>query len=225
MNSYIALNTKLRGRAASLPHRIQGALCQERKGLLADILAQELRHIRPYLSKPSRDFVTSWAKNFDGYEALQAIKKLDKPDREALKRVFGTEIDLKNILIIYRLKKHFDTHGDMVYAHLIPSSYKLRAQEINQLAHAKDMTHFTQAAASGRYGAVFNNANAFIHAEQSLSRAVSLQFKEQSRRGGLAVVCGYLYSLRLEVQRRLLHDYKNEIHKHNGAYRGHEPRG
>jgi len=183
--NYIAVSTKIKAmRAKLLTER------DYKEGRLP-VFRDDTKRILPYLTKPDRDFITNW--NFDASKALQKINALDKQGREALKRVFGTEIDLRNILIMYRLKKYYKIEGDAVYSFLIPSGYKLQAQEIKKLAHSND---FLQAVKSGVYGAFFEDS--FVRGEQILTRAVRRQFQKESKREGLALVCGYLYERHLE---------------------------
>jgi len=52
-----------------------------------------------------------------------------------LKHIAGTEIDMKNIIRAYRLRR-FKPEPSMIYASLIPASYKLKASELKNIAEA-----------------------------------------------------------------------------------------
>ncbi|MCL2457125.1 MAG: V-type ATPase subunit [Defluviitaleaceae bacterium] len=186
-----AVNAKIRAMRATALENI----FPQHEQSYDDFIQRETKRILPYLKKNSRDFVSAWTKNFDAYKALQNLRALDKPDRDSLRRVFGTEIDLRNILIIFRLKKFYGLDGDLIFSFLIPAKYKLNSDDLKNLAHTKN---FSQEVANGKYGAVFENN--FEHGEQILSRFVYSQFKKERRRENLAVVCEYLFARRIEIK-------------------------
>jgi V/A-type H+-transporting ATPase subunit C len=151
-----------------------------------------LEKILPHLhEKNFREFV----KNFPGTRNIEA---LDKSSRESMKRIFGTETDLKNILWLFRLKKYYKIEGDAAFSYLNPACHKISAEEISKLAHTKNLEEFSQKVASGPYGKVFESLLCFTRSEQNFSRAIRAQYKKEFRHENLAVVCGYLHALKLE---------------------------
>ena len=72
-------------------------------------------------------FVLSW-------KHIKAIK--DKTGREALLFIKGTEIDLHNIMRVYRLKKYHNISGGAAYPYLIPIHFKLSEAALGRFAEA-----------------------------------------------------------------------------------------
>ncbi|MCL1845306.1 MAG: V-type ATPase subunit [Defluviitaleaceae bacterium] len=173
----------------------------------------ELEKICHYLPKNARDFLKKFADGFKFYENLPRLATLDKPSRDSLRRVFITETNLRNILKIYRLKRFYNLRGDEILPYLAPVGGN--AAEISRLAQTAGLDDFLREAAIGT-GAAFENN--FAHGEKMLAKAVRAAFKREYRHENLAVACGFLY------ERWGANGSEDEIHQHNGPYRGHEPR-
>ncbi|MCL2357155.1 MAG: V-type ATPase subunit [Defluviitaleaceae bacterium] len=191
--TYAAVNAKIRAR--------RGAAGSSE----TSDAAGELDAICCYLRKNDRDFLRKFAAGFRFYENLRLLATLDKHSRESLRRVFLTEINLRNILKIYRLKRFYNLNGDAILPYLAPAGSK----EVLQLAQTAGIDEFMREASTGA-GAAF--AGNFAQGEKMLTLAVCAAFKREYRRENLAVACGFLY------ESRVADGYTNEIHKHNGAY-------
>jgi V/A-type H+-transporting ATPase subunit C len=61
-------------------------------------------------------------------------KKLPRGERRAVTHIIGTQIDMRNIMWIYRFKRYYKISPERIYASLIPVNYRLRAGDISQLA-------------------------------------------------------------------------------------------
>ncbi|MDR0273522.1 MAG: V-type ATPase subunit, partial [Clostridiales bacterium] len=149
--NYTAVNTKIKAmRAKLLTVRDYEQLCHGTQNFPAP--QNDVKKIIPYLQEPARDFVE---KPFDSLrETINGIGKLDKSSQKSLKKIFGTEADLRNILWLYRLKRYHKIEGNAVFSYLIPANYKLSAAEITALAHIKDLEIFIRVVASGAYGEI-----------------------------------------------------------------------
>jgi len=200
---FYTVNTKIKAmRATLLTARDYENLCaKDGNGVVLIKTEHDFAKISAYLDKPARDFLGKsylHALCSDGAKAFSISPLCDKSGRESLKRVFGTDADLRNILWVYRLKKYHGINGSAVYSYLNPSNYKLSAEEISKLVHAKDMAHFSQIVANSFYGGIFKSLSDFT--EQNLTRAVRSQFKKEARHENIAVICGYLYARHLEIK-------------------------
>jgi len=151
----------------------------------------------------------------------RSLGVLDKSSREIMRRVVSVEIDLQNILWMYRLKRFYGVVGDATFAYLIPVGGKLPREILARMAHCKDVTTFAAEVSRSPYSGVFGDFSDPIRAEQKLADAVKKLYQREIRKNSdsIAAVCGFLY------ERGGARDYNDEIHKHNGSHRRHESRG
>ena len=132
------------------------------------------------------------------------ILMLDKLSRGVMRRIVGTEIDLQNILWMYRLKRFYGVAGDSTFGYLIPVGNRLSKETITHMANCKNVGELINVLAQSPYGGVFGD---FSHGEKRLFDAVSKAYKRESRQNlnSIATVCGYLYDVgtRERVPRRM----------------------
>jgi len=157
-----------------------------------------------FLSKKSEQkFVTAFAnglqsKDLQYYLTLwRGIRALNKPDFSAMQRILGTEIDLQNILWVYRLKRFYEISGDEVYGFLIPIRYRLSGDIFAQIVACKDISCLQAEIAKTIYKDVFED---FKQPEQHLANAVKKHYRAESRHSHIALLCGYLYEKALLLQ-------------------------
>lgn len=74
------------------------------------------------------------------WEAIE--KEFAGPDKRALEDVYGKQIDLLNILHLYRTKKYYNGTDTEEQPRLIPVFYKLRKGELKELAGCYTMEEF-----------------------------------------------------------------------------------
>lgn len=63
-------------------------------------------------------------------------------NKKVVTSVYGAQIDLLNLLWIYRSKKFFDIETGKILANIIPVNYKLKKQEITKLVEAVSIDEF-----------------------------------------------------------------------------------
>jgi V/A-type H+-transporting ATPase subunit C len=63
----------------------------------------------------------------------QKNKYLSHKDKIIAKKIIGSDIDMRNIIWLYRLKKYYNLTGNNVYSYLIPIHYKLSPSYIKEL--------------------------------------------------------------------------------------------
>ena len=82
---------------------------------------------------------------------LRAVKDklLKGDDLKALTHSFGTEIDLLNIMWLYRSKKFY--HSNESYSYIIPVTYKLSKERLIKLMEAITYDEFATALKGTRY--------------------------------------------------------------------------
>lgn len=141
-------------------------------------------------------------RDIPGYLYLwQRLHRLDKPNRRALSPLVGMEIDLRNLVWIYRLKHFYGVAGGETFGRLIPLRYRLSEGHMRQMADAKDEKSLLAIIAQSPYAAIFS---ALEGAEQAINRALTRQYKRQARLypHTLAPVCRYLFARKMEARNR-----------------------
>ncbi len=66
--------------------------------------------------------------------------------------IYGTQIDLLNLLWIYRSKKFYDVETGKILANIIPINYKLQKQELTALVEATSVEEFMKLVQTTYYG-------------------------------------------------------------------------
>jgi V/A-type H+-transporting ATPase subunit C len=147
-------------------------------------------------------------RQLDLYYYMQLWRKqekwLDKLNHAVMERIIGTEIDLLNILWIYRLKHFYKMQDARIYAYLIPINYRLTPETLNRLAECGDFGAFAELVSAGPYGQVFikqDGTPPFTQPEAALSGEMRkvCAAEAKHRPDTLAVTVGYIYDKEREI--------------------------
>jgi len=191
--TYHAVNTKIKAMCGGLLNeRDYARMCLEsgnfRPAIGDNPFLADMAKILPHLDRNAQNFV----------KTSRGLEKLDKSSRASMKRVLGTEADIRNILAIYRLKKFYNIAGDGVLGFLSVNGHRLNAEETTRLAYSRGVDGFARTVAEGFYGRYFQKYADFARGEQILSHIKRLQFQKEYKHNNLSVVCGYLFARLLE---------------------------
>ena len=130
--------------------------------------------------------------------AWSYVKTLSNgPNRQALTYIKGMEIDMQNILRIYRLKQYYPEAE--VYPHLIPICYKLNKEFLRQMVKSPGIAEFIVALHHTYYGHVFNS---FEAPNRAVSQAMKLFYNRMTKRypQSMAGVMSYFFDKKMESQ-------------------------
>jgi len=126
-------------------------------------------------------------RNLSQYLVLwRSVGGLDGVHRGVMQRVLGTEIDLQNILWMYRLKRFYGIFGDTTYGFLVPVRYRLSADVFARMANCEDAGGLRAEMSGTIYGG-------FGLTERELAQDVIAKYRAEGRRSYVALLCGYLY--------------------------------
>jgi len=151
------------------------------------------------------------------------LARLDKANRQALRGILGAEIDLTNILWMYRLKRFRRVKGSSTYGYLIPIRYKLSRAVTQRMADCETPKALLEEVAHSPYARdIFitqsqkvewqlsralherpNQGNRRLTPERQLTSAISKRYQISASRypSSLAPALAYLYQKKLEVQK------------------------
>ena len=137
---------------------------------------------------------------------------LDTINRKLMEKISGSEIDLRNIMWVYRLKKYYNISNSNIYAYLIPISYRLKRVQLIRMVQCPTISELISEIKNSPYSEVFGNfnnlENAFYKKMSKLYNSASLFhphslaytvgfvfFKEQEIRNLISLLEGVRYKL------------------------------
>lgn len=132
-------------------------------------------------------------------------KVIKKKDQEILIQNYGSQIDMQNIMWIYRFKKFYHMEPEQILPLLIPFSYRLKKEEISGLIYAEELQAFFDVLKHTYYASWANR----LHMDdlsklEALSEAILNQvYSLNSHRHpySIASLNGYLYFKEQEIKR------------------------
>jgi V/A-type H+-transporting ATPase subunit C len=133
------------------------------------------------------------------FQIQKAIKKIkSKKSREAAADIIGTEIDLFNILWVYRIKQYYTVHSEQIYAYLVPAGRLLNTDALRRIVESEDTDALKEEAAEGPYRNVFGD---FSSPERSVEAAKKRKYTAEIRKDPETLVApvGYLFDKEREL--------------------------
>jgi V/A-type H+-transporting ATPase subunit C len=126
--------------------------------------------------------------------------KLDKDNREIMRRIIGMEIDLRNIMWVYRLKKYYEVPSGLIVASLIAIEYKLPAASLSQMKDAGSEEEMLEIIGKSPYKDVFVD---FDDPRGSFYRAMHTAISREIKLNpfSIAPAAGYLFDKAEEINK------------------------
>lgn len=85
-------------------------------------------------------------------------RNLKGEQEELFRRLMGSEIDMLNLMWIYRGKMYFKFQNEIIFTYLLPVRYRLTEEVIKQLVNAEGIERFIDKVnSSTSYGGLFEN--------------------------------------------------------------------
>ncbi|MCC8161338.1 MAG: V-type ATPase subunit [Oscillospiraceae bacterium] len=155
------------------------------------------------------------------YSAIwRAIGKNLNGDKEKLfKKLIGSEIDMLNLMWIYRGKKYFKFPNEIIFTYILPIRYRISEEVMRQLVNAESIEKFTDTVnRSTIYGALFEGCgegrfpeenyryiynklskSIFVnHSESMVAVYTYLNLKETELKNITTIIEGIRYSINTE---------------------------
>ena len=129
-------------------------------------------------------------------------KVLSTNNQKAFTHRMGTEIDLLNIMWIYRSKKMYDMNSAQIFTYLIPVNYKLTPEQLSRLVQTVTIDEFINILNGTRYRRFVDSLkNGTMELEYS--RIINKIYQANITRypASLTTVNYYLFLKDWEVQR------------------------
>lgn len=98
----------------------------------------------------------------------RAKNSLENEDKEAFAQWLGTDVDMLNIMWIYRGKKYWKFSNEMIYTYILPVRYRLSADDITEMVGAGDAeTFIAYVREKTIYGDLFDSEDGGVFAEEN----------------------------------------------------------
>lgn len=141
----------------------------------------------------------------DLHYVMSVLKLKDKllggADWESINRTFSMEIDMMNILMIYRCKKFFKFPAESTYKYVIPHWYRLTREQLVSLTQSKDTEEFKSLLSKTKYSKVFKKEEEHNWEANSLNHTYKM-FKSHFRRDSfnLGALIAYLHLKEIDIR-------------------------
>ncbi|MBR3772429.1 MAG: V-type ATPase subunit [Clostridium sp.] len=135
-------------------------------------------------------YQTTWKminKNFKGKE------------QKSLLTLFGTQIDMLNIMWIYRSKKFYSLDSKEIYLTIIPIHYHLKKPQLTKLLEAPGIPEFQQLLSTTKYS-MFNNVSEDKPLETIYSQVMNRTYKQLNSKESHSMLHILYYLFRKEEE-------------------------
>lgn len=127
-------------------------------------------------------------------------KLLKGKDLELITQIYGNQIDMLNMMWIYRAKQYYQIPTTAIYALVIPISYKLKKVQIQNMAEAESEKDMKKAAQETYYGQRYQDLQE-RDLEQLYRQLLARIYQVEKRRNpySISAVTSYLYNKEQEI--------------------------
>jgi V/A-type H+-transporting ATPase subunit C len=129
--------------------------------------------------------------------------RLDKSQRELIKKHMGTKIDLLNIMWIYRGKKYFKFENEIIFTYLLPVRYRLSEDIFKQMVMSDSVEQMVAIARGTAYGELFDGLENGTFIEENYNRITYKLAKNMfvNHTDSMAAVYAYLSLKEIEIKK------------------------
>ncbi len=120
---------------------------------------------------------------------------------KSVKKINGMDIDLQNIMRIYRAKQYYVVDKNIIYTYLTPINYKLSKSDIDSLVMAKNNDEFMGAISATSYKNVFKSMK-FGELEKHYYLFMKKIYEDEERLNpfSIAPIYAYIFEKGLEIR-------------------------
>lgn len=146
-------------------------------------------YLKDFSQKKFLSAFTKTPKNLDYYVNLWGkTHTLPQKDKKAVQKALGAEIDLQNILWLYRLKKYYGIYGPKAYGFLVPIRHNITQSTLEALANSTDTPSFKSILSTTVYKNIFTHFN---NPEATIKQFVVNKYRNAG--GTFSLLCGHMY--------------------------------
>jgi V/A-type H+-transporting ATPase subunit C len=123
------------------------------------------------VDKPISLFDIEMALDLHYFMKISKLKDelLSGADLKSVGDIFGTEVDILNLLMIYRCKKLFHTSRELTFKYVIPYWYHLTREQLVQLSGCRDTDGFKALVEKTKYAGIFDSSEEHLWEVNSMN--------------------------------------------------------
>ena len=141
---------------------------------------------------------------FDDYyyrNMWKALNNLPKSEAEGFKKIIGSEIDMLNIMWIYRGKKYFNFANEVIFAYLLPVRYRLSESQIRAFVNSSGEENFISAVRETSYAGLFDGIDDGLAVEENFEYMKGKIAKSVFRIASISAIAAYCKLKEWEIWR------------------------
>lgn len=129
-------------------------------------------------------------------------KYLKGPELEAFTDCIGKQIDLLNIMWIYRSRKFYNVDNSTILSIIIPINYKLKKEQLYKLVETNTLEDFLSLLNTTYYHTI-NDSIDVLSIELIFSKLMSKMYKDNNRKypSSISPILNYLFIKEQEIDR------------------------
>ncbi|MFP4697905.1 MAG: V-type ATPase subunit [Eubacteriales bacterium] len=129
----------------------------------------------------------------------QLVAGIRGKNKKILKKLLGIEVDMKNILWIYRSKRYYKTPKELIYRYIIPYQYKLSKKELSKMIEVKTTQEFLDLLRDTKYS--FDVGKEKIKKEKTFLEVQLSHYKKYMKDNpfSMAPISVYIFMKEIEI--------------------------
>lgn len=136
---------------------------------------------------------------------LKEVQSLSKQDMLIARRLFGLEIDLRNVDWIIRLRMYYDLSSAEIRKHILPRGNRIKVEDVDRIVSGMDVSHGLKKATAGvRLPEGIGSGGSFKleDLEHMLYRILLFEARKAFAQFPFSIgsILGYLILLRIETR-------------------------
>lgn len=189
------------------------------EALKGTIYYEPLSRVSEYAEATRFDYEMSL--DIFAFKYLWKKKKIFKnKEQRTISEFVGTDIDLLNVLWIYRAKRYYRLSAAKIYDIIIPINYRIKSEQLQALVEARDEAEFTAVLETTKIGSYLKEADLGINDLETAYKRLLRKFNNKTfnlNPYSLACVNTYMSEKNEEIQRlikiaeSIRYGYKSDV--------------
>lgn len=159
--------------------------------------------LESYINRKTSIFQLEMALDAFYFKEAWSIKDkiLKGEDKKIISDSLGREIDMLNLMWVYRCKRYYSLNSELIYTHIIPIHYKLSKDKLVELVESQSVEGFLSEAKKTAYASLFYKIDV-QSVEHNYAYLVLNQLKMQRRKHpfSIASMVSYIHLMEIEIK-------------------------
>lgn len=128
-------------------------------------------------------------------------KYLSGEDRRVISRAIGQEVDLLNMLFIYRVKAFYRMDEELIYRYLLPGSFRNTKEMYQKMVHVDQVDNLIKIYKDTAYASIFENTSSLYYGYNYWQYTMEMhKYLLKTKPFSIASVISYLHLKEVELK-------------------------